>query len=90
MTRVIRTRLFNLLNDWNEYRHLHSNKATFGSAIDIEIDKEAVAHWAAYSIAGMSDSGLSHSELKFRVDQFERYLNVFKDRLTIELIKNGN
>jgi len=80
-----------LLNDWQQYKKVHySAKTQFAAAVDIEIEKEAVAELAKFLLEGLTLSSVDKKELLYRIGIFEEHLRIFKDRLTFELLKNGN
>jgi len=84
-------RTASLFNEWCQYKKLHySNKTLFDNAIDIEIERDNVAQWAQYLVEGLSTDNVTDEELLFRITTFERMLATFKDRITMELLKNGN
>lgn len=80
-----------LLNDWQHYKKVHySVKTKFDAAVDIEIEKESIAQLAKYLLEGLSTAAVDETELMHRITLFETHLRMFKDRLTFELLKNGN
>ena len=80
-----------LLNDWQQYRHLHCGaKSKFVSAIDIEIDKNEVAILARMVINTLTSEEIPDETLIDILNLFEERLHTLKDRITIELLRNGN
>ena len=79
-----------LLNDWRQYKNLHySQKTRFANAVDIEIEKDAVAECANRLLTILSQ-GRTNKTLLSTIDEFETHLKSLKDQITIELLKNGN
>jgi len=77
-----------LLEDWNSYKNLHySSKTEFVNAVDIEIEKGALTQFSSQlRLALINDD---ESEIEWLSHVFEDQLKTFKDRITIELLKNS-
>lgn len=80
-----------LLEDWASYKKIHySEKTQFDRAVNIEIEKDAVARLAGLLQRALMDDACSLQELDFRVNAMEHHLRTFKDQITFELLRNGN
>ena len=87
----LRRKAATVLQDWQQYKSLHfSNKTNFANAVDIAIDRDAVSQAAALVSNAAMGSTVTTSELKALLASFEKRLGIFKDRVTFELLKNGN
>jgi len=85
-----RTKAYTLLEDWSQYRNLHySNKTQFFDAVNIEIEKDAVARLAGYLREALLDDNCPQHELDFRSRTLESHLRILKDQVTFELLRNG-
>lgn len=85
-----RTKAYSLLEDWSQYRNLHySNKTQFFNAVDIELEKDAVARLAVYLQQALMDDSCPMHELDFRSRTLETHLRILKDQVTFELLRNG-
>lgn len=80
-----------VLSEWRMYRGIHySQKTDFGPAVDIEIEKSACQQLAEDVMHELLKPEVSESELSFRTRSLEDHLRIYKDRITFELLKNGN
>lgn len=85
-----RTNAYQLLEDWSRYKTLqYSNKTQFFNAVNIEIEKDAVARLAGYLREGLMDDSCPLHELDFRFRTLESHLRILKDQITFELLRNG-
>lgn len=80
-----------LLSEWRLYRGIHySQKTDFGPAVEIEIEKAACSQFAEDVISELLNPEGTERELDFRTRSLEDHLRIYKDRITFELLKNGN
>jgi len=85
-----KTKAYALLEDWSQYKTLHySNKTHFDKAVDIEIEKDAVARLAGHLRQALMDDSCPEHELDFCTRTLESHLRIFKDQVTFEVLKNG-
>ena len=86
-----KTKAYALLEDWSQYKTLHySNKTQFDKAVDIEIEKDAVARLAGYLRQALMDDACPEQELAFCTQSLESHLRIFKDQVTFEVLRNGH
>ena len=88
---TLRNKAQELLTEWGKYKHVHYNGSVerFSNVVDIEMEKQAIQHMVEHLQQGMLDDSCPQTELKFRVTALENHLRIFKDQITIELLKNG-
>ena len=87
----LETKAATLLTDWQTYKNVQcSSKTHFTNAVDIEIEKDSMAQMAKCLLEGLTDNNVSRNDLRHRTTTFEDKLHTFKDRITFELLKNGN
>jgi len=85
----IQERASQLLHEWQKYKGIHySSKTEFPNAIDIELEKDAVARAIGNLQEGLM-SRCSEKELEFHLNTIEHHLRLFKERITYELLRNG-
>lgn len=85
-----RTHAYRLLEDWTQYKTLHySNKTQFDKAVDIEIEKDAIARLALDLRQALMDDNCPEHELDFCTLSLESHLRILKDQVTFEVLKNG-
>ena len=84
------TKARQLQAEWNLYKGLHySQKTAFGPAVDIEIEKSACSQLVEHLTSGLLNPQCSEDELSFRTRTLEDHLRIFKDRITFEILRNG-
>jgi hypothetical protein len=86
MTKI--DKAYALLIEWSQYKTVHySSHTQFDKAIDIELEKEALTRLSR----DLNDAIISDdkNELDFLIRIFEEHLTIFKDQITIEVLRTG-